>query len=145
MPTWVAPSNSHEVLDGGAGAGAHADGLQLSKWIHRHRPMPDSKSRLARNSMRPTVMADAAVDVCRLTNAANVVALGTGPFSVRREEVRAGDEEDVADEGEEVAVVAVEVCGNPLPYFLKGQHVPIVSQILASAVEAVVALTHSWV
>ena len=54
-------------------------------------------------------MADAAADVCRLTNVANAVALDIGLFSVRREEVRAGDEEDVADEVEEEAVVAVEV------------------------------------
>ena len=60
---------------------------------------------MVRNCMRPTVMADAAVGVCRLINAANAVALGIGPFSVRREEVRAGDEEDVAVEAEEEAVV----------------------------------------
>ena len=118
MPTWVAPSNSHEVLDGGAGAGAHADGLQPSKWIRRPRPMLDSRTRLVRNCMRPTGMADAAVGVCRLINAANAVALGTGPFSVRREEVRAGDEEDVVDEAEEEAVVAVEAKANQVRFSL---------------------------
>ena len=114
----MAPSNSHEVLDGGAGAGAHADGLQPSKWIRRPRPMLDSRTRLVHTCMRPTVMADAAVDVCRLINAANAVALGTGPFSVRREEVRAGDEEDVVDEVEEEVVVVVEAKDNQVRFNL---------------------------
>ena len=49
-PTWVAPINSHEeVLDGGAGAEAHADGLQPSKWTNSPWPMPDSRSRLDRS------------------------------------------------------------------------------------------------
>ena len=39
-PTWVAPINSHEeVLDGGAGAEAHADGSQPSKWTNSPWPM----------------------------------------------------------------------------------------------------------
>ena len=63
-------------------------------------------------------MADAAADVCRLTNAANAVALDIGLFSVRREEVRAGDEEDVADEVEEEAVVAVEAKDNQVRFSL---------------------------
>ena len=55
--------------------------------------------------MRPTVMAGVAEDACRQTNAASVVDSVTGLFNARREEARAGDEEDVADEEEEVAVV----------------------------------------
>ena len=43
--------------------------------------------------------------VCRLISAVNAVALGTGPFSVRQEEERVGDVEDVEVEEEEEAVV----------------------------------------
>ena len=51
------------------------------------------------------VMAGVAVDACRQINAASVEDLVTGRFSARREEARAGDEEDVAVEEEEEAVV----------------------------------------
>ena len=106
LPTWVAPSNSHgEVQDGGAGAEVHADGFQPSKWTNSPRPMPGTKSRLVRSSMRPTLMAGVAEDAYRQTNAASVADSVTGLFSARREEVRAGDEEDVAVEAEEEAVV----------------------------------------
>ena len=80
--------------------------------------MPDSRTQLVRNCMRPTVMADAAVGVCRLINAANAVALDIGLFSVRREEVRADDAEDVADEAEEEAVVVVEAKDNQVRFSL---------------------------
>ena len=104
-PTWVAPINSHEEeLDGGAGAEAHADGLQPSKWTNSPWPMPDSRMPLVRTCMRPTVMAGVAEDACRLINAASVADSATGLSNARREEARAGDEEDVAEEVEEVAV-----------------------------------------
>ena len=107
-PTWVAPINSHVALDGGAGAEAHADGLQPSKWTNSPRPMPDSRSRLVRTCMRPMAMAGVAEDACRLINAASVADLVTGHSNARREVARAGDEEDDAEEVEEVAVVVVE-------------------------------------
>ena len=50
-------------------------------------------------------MADVVEGACRLINAASVVDSATGRSSARREVARAGDEEDVADEVEEVAVV----------------------------------------
>ena len=50
-------------------------------------------------------MAGVAEDACRQTNAASVADSVTGLFSARREEARAGDEEDVADEADEEAVV----------------------------------------
>ena len=46
-----------------------------------------------------------AESVCRQINAANAVDSVIGLFSARREEARAGDEEDVAVEAEEEAVV----------------------------------------
>ena len=49
-------------------------------------------------------MAGAVEDACRLINAASVVDSATGHSNARREVERAGDEEDVADEVEEVAV-----------------------------------------
>ena len=106
LPTWVAPSNSHEVVqDGGAGAEVRADGLQLSKRTNSPRPMPGIRSRLVRSYMRPTAMAGVAEGACRQTNAASVVDSVTGLFSARREEARAGDEEDVADEADVEAAV----------------------------------------
>ena len=109
LPTRVAPSNSQEYPDGGAGAGVHAGGSQLPKWILHPRPMP-RRIMLARSSMRPTLMADVVADVCRLINAANVMDLATGLFSVRHEEERAGDEEVAEDvvEEEEAAMLEVE-------------------------------------
>ena len=65
---------------------------------------------LARSLMRPILMADVVVDVCRLINAANVMDSATGHSSVRPAEERAGDEEvaeDVVDE-EEAAMQEVE-------------------------------------
>ena len=104
-PTWVAPINSHVELDGGAGAEAHADGLQPSKWTNSPWPMPDSKIMLVRSLTRPMEMAGVVADACRQINAASVVDSATGHSNARREVERAGDEEDVADEVEEVAVV----------------------------------------
>ena len=74
LPTWVAPSNSQEVLDGGAGVVVLAGGLQPSKLSRSPRPML-SRTHLVRNLMRPMlqVQEDVAVGVCRLTNAANVM------------------------------------------------------------------------
>ena len=105
LPTWVAPINSHVELDGGAGAEAHADGLQPSKWTNSPRPMPDSRSRLVRTCMRPMAMAGVVEGACRQINAASVVDSATGHSNARREEERAGDEEDVAVEEDEEAVV----------------------------------------
>ena len=50
-------------------------------------------------------MAGVVEDACRQINAASVVDSATGHSNARREVERAGDEEDVADEVEEVAVV----------------------------------------
>ena len=50
-------------------------------------------------------MAGVAAGACRQINAASVVDSVTGLFSARREEARAGDEEDVTVEAEEEAVV----------------------------------------
>ena len=106
LPTWVAPSNSHEVVqDGGAGAEVRADGLQPSKRTNSPRPMPGTRSRLVRNYMRPTEMAGVAEGVCRQINAVSVADSVTGLVNARREEARAGDEEDVADEADVEAVV----------------------------------------
>ena len=99
----MAPSNSHEDPDGGAGDEVHEDGLQPSKLILNLRPMP--RRLLAHSSLWSIrIQADVAVGVCRLINAVNAVALGTGPFSVRREEEHVGDVEDVEVEEEEEAV-----------------------------------------
>ena len=43
LPTWVAPSNSHEDLDGAVEAGDHAGGLLLPKLTHRLRPLRSSR------------------------------------------------------------------------------------------------------
>ena len=51
------------------------------------------------------VMAGVAEGACRQINAASVVDSAIGHSSVRREEERAGDEEDVAEEVVEEAVV----------------------------------------
>ena len=110
-PTWVAPSNSQEDLDGGAGAEVHADGLQPSKWILRPRPMPLlSRSWLVRNLTQPTLMVDVAVGACRQTSAESVVDLVTGPFSAHPEVERVDDKEVDEDAvEEEVVMLAVEV------------------------------------
>ena len=50
-------------------------------------------------------MAGVAEGACRQINAVSVVDSVTGLFNARREEARAGDEEDVAVEEEEEAVV----------------------------------------
>ena len=50
-------------------------------------------------------MAGVAEGACRQINAVSVVDSVTGPFSAHREEARAGDEEDIAVEVEEEAVV----------------------------------------
>ena len=50
-------------------------------------------------------MAGVAVGACRQINAASVMDSVTGLFSARREEARAGDEEDIAVEADEEAVV----------------------------------------
>ena len=55
--------------------------------------------------MRPTVMAGVAAGTCRQINAASVVDSVTGLFSARQEEARVGNEEDVAVEADEEAVV----------------------------------------
>ena len=55
--------------------------------------------------MRPTAMAGVAEGACRQISAVTVVDSVTGLFSARREEARAGDEEDVAVEAEEEAEV----------------------------------------
>ena len=52
-------------------------------------------------------MAGVVEGACRQINAASVVDSAIGHFNARREEERAGDEEDVADEEEEEAVVEV--------------------------------------
>ena len=108
LPTWVAPNNSHKDPDGGAGDEVRADGLQPSKQILNPRPMP--RRLLARISVRPMQMADAAVGACRQTSAKSVVALVTGLFSVHHEEEHMGDEEVDEDAvEEEVVMLAVEV------------------------------------
>ena len=113
LPTWVAPSNSQEDLDGEAGVAVRAGGLQPSKLSRSPRPMP-SRKHLDRNSMRPMLQVpeDVAVGVCRLTNAANAMDMVTGLFSVRPEVEHVGDEEVVVVEvdAEEVGIlVQVEV------------------------------------
>ena len=90
-PTWVAPNNSQEALDGGAGDEVCEDGLQPSKLILNPRPMP--RRLLVRNLMRPLQMADEAVGVCRQTSPENAMDLATGLASVHREEEHVGDEE----------------------------------------------------
>ena len=50
-------------------------------------------------------MAGVAEGACRRINVASVVDSVTGLFNARREEARAGDEEDVAVEEEEEAMV----------------------------------------
>ena len=106
LPTWVAPINSHEEeLAGGAGAEAHADGLQPSKWTNSPWPMPDSRILLVRSLTRPMEMAGVVEDACRQINAVSVVDSATGHSNARREVERAGDEEAVADEEDEEAVV----------------------------------------
>ena len=50
--------------------------------------------------------------VCRQTSAANVMDMVIGLFSAHPEVEHAGDEEDVADEVEEEAVVVVEAKDN---------------------------------
>ena len=103
-PTWVAPINSHEDLDGGAGDEVRTDGLQPSKRILNPWPMP--RIRLARSFMpRPTQMADEAEGACRQTSAESAEDLVTGHFNVRREEECAGDEEVAKDVVEEVTAM----------------------------------------
>ena len=106
LPTWVAPSNSQEVLDGGAGVVVLADGLQPSKLSRSPRPML-SRMHLVRNLMRPMlqVQEDVAVGVCRLTNAANVMDTVIGLSNAHPEEEHVGDEEVV------VVAVAAEGVG----------------------------------
>ena len=43
LPTQVAPSNSHEDLDGAVEAGDHVGDLLLPKLIHRLRPLRSSR------------------------------------------------------------------------------------------------------
>ena len=99
LPTWVAPSNSQEDLDGEAGVVVRAGGLQPSKLSRSPRPMP-SRMHLDRNLMRPMLQVpeDVAVGVCRLTSAANAMDMVTGPFSAHPEVEHVGDEEVVVDE-----------------------------------------------
>ena len=52
-------------------------------------------------------MAGVVEGACRQISAASVVGSATGHSNARREEERAGDEEDVADEVKEEAVVEV--------------------------------------
>ena len=93
LPIWVAPSNSQEVLDGGAGVVVLADGLQPSKLSRSPRPML-SRMHLVRNLMRPMlqVQEDVAVGVCRLTNAANVMDTVIGLSNAHPEEEHVDDE-----------------------------------------------------
>ena len=100
----MAPINSHEDPDGGAGDEVRADGLQPSKRILNPWPMP--RIRLAHSFMpRPTQMADEAEGACQQTSAESAEDLVIGHFSVRREEERAGDEEVAKDVVEEVAAM----------------------------------------
>ena len=113
LPTRVAPSNSQEALDGGAGVVVRADGLQPSKLSRNPRPTP-SRMHLVRNLMRPMLQEqeDVAVGVCRLTNAANVMDTVTGLFSAHPEVEHVDDEEVVVvevDAEEEEMLVQVEV------------------------------------
>ena len=93
LPTWVAPSNSQEVLDGGAGVVVLAGGLQPSKLSRSPRPML-SRMHLVRNLMWPMlqVQEDVAVGVCRLTNAANVMDTVIGLSNAHPEEEHVDDE-----------------------------------------------------
>ena len=103
----MAPNNSHEVLNGGAGVEVRADGLQPSKLSLNPRPMP-SRRVLVRSSTRPMLKKDVAEDVCRQTSAENITDLVTGRFNAHPGAVRAGDEEvveDVVDAEEDVMLV----------------------------------------
>ena len=99
LPTWVAPSNSQEDLDGEAGVVVRAGGLQPSKQSRSPRPIP-SRMRLDRSLMRPMlqVQEDVAVGVCRLTNAANVMDTVIGLSNAHPEEEHVDDEEVVVVE-----------------------------------------------
>ena len=97
LPTWVAPSNSQEDLDGEAGVVVRVGGLQPSKLSRSPRPMP-SRMHLDRNLMRPMLQVQEDVGVCRLTSAANAMGMVTGPFSAHPEAEHVGDEEVVVDE-----------------------------------------------
>ena len=101
LPIRVAPSNSHEELDGEAGVEVCTDGLQPSKLILSPWPMPRRRCRNLMRQMQRQVAVDE--DACQLINAASVVDLVTGPFSAHPGAVRVGDVEDVKDEGEEEA------------------------------------------
>ena len=81
LPTQKAPSNSHEVLDGTVGAEDHVGDLLLSKWTHRSRPSLSNRTLFCGNLTRHLSILDGAVDVCRLTNAANAAILIIGPIS----------------------------------------------------------------
>ena len=113
LPTWVAPNNSQEDLDGEAGVVVRAGGLQPSKLSRSPRPMP-SRMHLDRSLMRPMLQVpeDVAVGVCRLTSAANAMDMVTGLFSARPEVEHVGDEEVVVvevDAEEAGMLVQVEV------------------------------------
>ena len=113
LPTWVAPNNSQEDLDGEAGVVVRAGGLQPSKLSRSPRPML-SRMHLVRNLMRPMLQVpeDVAVGVCRLTSAANAMDMVTGLFSARPEVEHVGDEEVVVvevDAEEAGMLVQVEV------------------------------------
>ena len=83
----------------GPGSWLTGDGLQLSKLSRSPRPMP-SRTHLGRSLTRPMlqVLEDVAVGVCRLTSAANVMDMVTGPFSAHPEEEHVGDGEVAVDE-----------------------------------------------
>ena len=113
LPTWVAPSNSQEDLDGEAGVVVCAGCLLPYKLSRSPRPMP-SRMHLDCSLMRPMLQVpeDVAVGVCRLTNAANVMDTVIGLSNAHPEEEHVDDEAVVVvavDAEEAGMLVQVEV------------------------------------
>ena len=104
----MAPNNSHEDLDGAVGAEVHVGDLLLPMWTRKSRRPHNSLRRLCRSLTRPMQMQDVAKDVCRRTNAANVMDLVTGLINAHPEEEREDNEEDNVDAADEEDAMLVE-------------------------------------